>query len=104
MKTELSALAEACLLFLTKLLKTQQLTIRALGKVGGREISYGADLDVLFVGEEVRSAQSLVVTMAQPSAEGSIWAPDARLRPGGEKGPLVCSPETYQAYYAGRAQ
>ena len=103
-QTELSALAEACLLFVTKLLKTKQLTIIALGKFGGREISYGADLDVLFVGEEVRSAQNLVVTMAQPSAEGSIWALDARLRPEGEKGPLVCSLETYQAYYAGRAQ
>jgi glutamate-ammonia-ligase adenylyltransferase len=103
-QTELSALAEACLLFMTKLLGTEQLTIIALGKFGGREISYGADLDILFVGEDIRSAQNLVVTMAQASAEGSIWALDARLRPEGERGPLVCSLETYQAYYAGRAQ
>ncbi len=103
-QTELSALAEACLLFVTKLLRTEQLTIIALGKFGGREISYGADLDILFVGEDIRSAQNLVVTMAQASAEGSIWALDARLRPEGEKGPLVCSLETYRAYYAGRAQ
>ena len=103
-QAELSALAEACLLFMTKLLGSEQLTIIALGKFGGREISYGADLDILFVGGEIRSAQNLVVAMAQPTAEGNIWPLDARLRPEGEKGPLVCSLETYQSYYAGRAQ
>jgi glutamate-ammonia-ligase adenylyltransferase len=103
-QAELSSLAEACLIFMTKLLGSEQLTIVALGKFGGREISYGADLDILFVGEDIRSAQNLVVTMAQASAEGNIWALDARLRPEGEKGPLVCSLEAYQSYYAGRAQ
>ena len=101
---ELSDLAEACLLFTTRLLGGEQMAIVALGKFGGREISYGADLDVLFVGEDIRSAQNLVVAMAQPTAEGNIWVLDARLRPEGEKGPLVCSLETYQSYYAGRAQ
>jgi len=101
---ELSDLAEACLLFTTRLLGGEQMTIVALGKFGGREISYGADLDVLFVGDDVRSAQNLVVAMAQPTAEGNIWVLDARLRPEGEKGPLVCSLETYQSYYVGRAQ
>src|SRR5438874_2068339 len=40
-QTELSALAEACLLFVTKLLKTKQLTIIALAKFGGLELNYG---------------------------------------------------------------
>src|SRR5439155_8713949 len=71
---------------------------------GGREISYGADLDVLFVGNDIHCAQNLIVTMAQPTAEGNIWMLDARLRPEGEKGPLVCSPETYESYYTNRAQ
>jgi glutamate-ammonia-ligase adenylyltransferase len=102
--TELSHLAEACMLFVGKLLGSERLTIVALGKFGGRDISYGADLDVLFVGDDIRSAQNLVVTMAQPTAEGNIWLLDARLRPEGEKGPLVCSVETYQSYYANRAQ
>src|SRR6266550_4263867 len=101
---ELSDLAEACLLFVGKLLGREELTIIALGKFGGREISYGADLDVLFVGDDVRASQNLVVTMALPTAEGKIWVLDARLRPEGEKGPLVCSLETYRSYYAGRAQ
>ena len=101
---ELSDVAEACLVFVAKLLASEQLTIIALGKFGGREISYGADLDVLFVGEDVRAAQNLMIAMAQPTAEGNIWALDARLRPEGEKGPVVCSLETFESYYAGRAQ
>src|SRR5438552_2678443 len=101
---ELSDVAEACLIFVAKLLASEKLTVIALGKFGGREISYGADLDVLFVGDDVRAAQNLMIAMAQPTAEGNIWALDARLRPEGEKGPVVCSPETYESYYAGRAQ
>ena len=101
---ELSDLAEACLLFTIRLLAGKQLTVIALGKFGGHEISYGADLDVLFVGNDVRAAQTLVVNMAQPTSEGNIWMLDARLRPEGEKGPLVCPLETYQAYYESRAQ
>jgi len=101
---ELSTLAEACLLFVNNLLRGENLTIIALGKFGGREISYGADLDVLFVGEDTRAAQNLVVAMAQPSAEGNLPALDARLRPDGEKGPLVCSLDSYRLYYEQRAQ
>ena len=111
---ELSDLAEACLLFTIRLLAGKQLTVIALGKFGGHELSYGADLDVLFVGlapssetkagEEIRAAQNLVVNMAQPTSEGNIWMVDSRLRPEGEKGPLVCPLETYQAYYENRAQ
>jgi glutamate-ammonia-ligase adenylyltransferase len=101
---ELSDVAEACLVFAAKLLANEQLTVIALGKFGGREINYGADLDVLFVGDDVRAAQNVMNAMAQPTAEGDIWALDARLRPEGEKGPVVCSLETYESYYAGRAQ
>src|SRR6266513_749184 len=111
---ELSGLAEACLLFTIRLLAGKQLTIIALGKFGGHELSYGADLDVLFLGRahsseakagaEIRAAQNLVVNMAQPTSEGNIWVLDARLRPEGEKGPLVSPLETYQAYYENRAQ
>jgi len=101
---ELSDVAEACLVVVAKLLASEQLTVIALGKFGGREISYGADLDVLFVGDDVRAAQNLMNAMAHPTAEGNIWALDARLRPEGEKGPVVCSLETYESYYTSRAQ
>jgi glutamate-ammonia-ligase adenylyltransferase len=101
---EQTALAEACLISVQEILGSEGLTIIAMGKFGGRDISYGADLDVLFVGDEERTGQKLLSTMAQPSAEGSLPRIDARLRPEGEKGPLVCSLESYRRYYSGRAQ
>jgi glutamate-ammonia-ligase adenylyltransferase len=98
-------LAEACLVFVNRLLNPEaELTVIALGKFGGREIGYGADLDVLFVGEDARAAQNLIGALAQSSAEGSIATVDARLRPEGEKGPLVCGLETLRVYYEKRAQ
>lgn len=102
---EHSALAEACLIFVNRLRGSESdLTIIAMGKFGGGEIGYGADLDVIFVGEDVRAAQHLMVAMAQPTAEGSIWTLDARLRPDGEKGILSCSLTAYEAYYQTRGQ
>jgi [glutamine synthetase] adenylyltransferase / [glutamine synthetase]-adenylyl-L-tyrosine phosphorylase len=101
---ELSDLAEACLVFTNAILGGENLTIIALGKFGGREINYGADLDIVFVGEEIRAAQNLVVATTSSSAEGNIAALDMRLRPDGEKGPLACSLEAYESYYKQRAQ
>jgi [glutamine synthetase] adenylyltransferase / [glutamine synthetase]-adenylyl-L-tyrosine phosphorylase len=101
---ELSDLAEACLIFTNKLLAGEDLTVIALGKFGGRELSYGADLDVVFVGDDVRAAQNLISAMTQPSAEGVIGSVDARLRPDGEKGPLVAPLAAYESYYRDRAQ
>ena len=85
---EHSSLAEACVVLVNRLRGNESLTIIALGKFGGGELGYGADLDVLFVGEDVRAAQHLMVAMAQPTAEGIIATLDARLRPDGEKGIL----------------
>ncbi|MFN2541975.1 MAG: hypothetical protein ABR514_07390 [Chthoniobacterales bacterium] len=101
---EQSDLAEACLISVNEILGGENLTIIALGKFGGHEISYGADLDVIFVGNEDRQAQKLLSTMAQPSAHGALPRVDARLRPEGEKGPLVGSIDAYRRYYCGRAQ
>ena len=102
---EHSALAEACVVFVNRLRGSESdLTIIALGKFGGGEIGYGADLDVVFVGEDVRAAQHLMVAMAQPTGEGSIWTLDARLRPDGEKGILSCSLTAYETYYQTRGQ
>src|SRR5437867_10064713 len=101
---ELSDLAEACLRFTNGLLGGDGLTIIALRKFGGREINYGADLDLLFVGEETRAAQNLVTAVAQPSSEGTIAAVDARLRPDGDKGPLVAPLAACESYYRERAQ
>jgi glutamate-ammonia-ligase adenylyltransferase len=102
---EHSELAEACLAFVDELRgSVSDLTIVALGKFGGSEIGYGADLDILFVGENTRAAQHLMVAMAQPTAEGAIYTLDPRLRPDGETGPLTLPVDAYATYYETRAQ
>ncbi|MEP6809025.1 MAG: hypothetical protein ABI992_02185 [Chthoniobacterales bacterium] len=102
---EHSALAEACLIFVHSLLAPEDdLTIIGLGKFGGRDLSYGADLDVLFVGENTRAAQEILVEMRKATGEGAIATLDARLRPDGEKGLLTSPAATYAAYYETRAQ
>src|SRR6185295_15917164 len=56
--TELSALAEACLQYALEVvlrknrIQTAPLVIIGLGKLGGAEIDYGSDLDIVFVAAE----------------------------------------------------
>ncbi len=102
---EQNDLAEACLLFIHRQLDpVQRLTMIALGKFGGREIGYGADLDVMFIGDDPRVAQQLIGELALSTAEGSLAMLDPRLRPEGEKGPLVCALDSLLPYYEKRAQ
>jgi glutamate-ammonia-ligase adenylyltransferase len=102
---EQNDLAEACLTHVDELFNPDgSLTIIALGKFGGRELGYGADLDILFIGLDQRSAQNLITSFAQTSGEGRLGSLDARLRPDGEKGPLVASLESFLNYYSARAQ
>lgn len=102
---EHAELAEACLVFVDELRgSVSGLSVIALGKFGGGEIGYGADLDILFVGENTRAAQHLIVAMAQPTAEGPIYTLDPRLRPDGETGPLTLPLHAYASYYETRAQ
>lgn len=102
---EHSALAEACLRCLHNFVSPDgELTIIALGKFGGCELSYGADLDVIFVGENAKAAQELVTEMSKATAQGSIAALDARLRPDGEKGPLTVPVSAFDLYYQSRGQ
>jgi glutamate-ammonia-ligase adenylyltransferase len=105
LQLEHTALAEACLIRLHQIVAADGgLTVIALGKFGGCELSYGADLDVAFVGENTRAAQELIIEMGRATAEGTIAALDPRLRPDGEKGPVTCSLGAYAAYYGSRAQ
>ena len=104
-QSEYSALAEACLLFAQEQLGlTEELTIVALGKFGGRELSYGADLDVVFIGEKNKAAAEIMRAMTQVTAEGSVFSVDPRLRPEGDAGPLACTLEAYETYFEKRAQ
>jgi glutamate-ammonia-ligase adenylyltransferase len=109
---ELTCLAETCLRFSLEQsrvdlkLKKLPFVIIGAGKFGGRELGYGADLDVLFVGEQTQGAQlasRVIEFMSRQTAAGKLFEVDARLRPDGEKGPLASSLEAHQDYYGKRA-
>ncbi len=83
------------------------LVVIALGKLGGRELNYSSDIDLLFIitpGEEApiealqRLGQRLIDGLAQVTEEGFLYRVDMRLRPWGKVGPLIVSPEGYITY------
>jgi glutamate-ammonia-ligase adenylyltransferase len=115
---ELSALADACLAYALEAvlwkhqLKKPPLAIIGLGKLGGAELNYGSDLDIMFVAdrraEDLHSLQRLAVEVMEMLSSqtelGVAFQTDARLRPDGEKGLLVNTLGAYEDYYRNRAQ
>ena len=86
----MTCLAEACLEYCClQLDRPDEITVLALGKFGGRELLYGADLDVVFIGNNVSAGERLIQAMSAKTAEGAVFPLDGRLRPDGEKGVLV---------------
>ncbi|HEX4083549.1 MAG TPA: hypothetical protein VHY22_01460 [Chthoniobacteraceae bacterium] len=105
MQREYTALAEACLLHVQRSLGLgDSLTLVAMGKFGGGELSYGCDLDVLFIGSDPARATELVKAMTAQTAEGIVFPVDARLRPEGEAGLLATPLESYRNYFLSRAR
>ena len=105
---ELSGLAEACLDAAVTVCTPPDVRLAAvgLGKLGGGELSFGADLDVMLVFEpaDVRpqaldAAERLVAFLSGPTREGRAYELDLALRPEGRDGPLVRSLQSYRTYY-----
>lgn len=115
---ELSALATACLQYAVEVvmqenhLKAAPFAIIGLGKLGGQELNYGSDLDVLFVTDArvqqlprlQKYAARVLDLLARRTEQGIVFVPDARLRLDGEKGLLVNTLTAYENYYRQRAQ
>ena len=114
---ELSALADACLQYAVEVvsrrhkLKTAPFAIVGLGKLGGSEIDYGSDLDILFVApvkaKDLSRLSRLAIEVKElistRTEQGLVFQMDARLRPDGEKGLLVNTLNAYEDYYRTRA-
>ena len=84
------------------------LAVIAMGKLGGREIGYGSDLDLFFVFREgsedaferaVRQAQRVLRILSAPHGDGSGYDLDTRLRPSGQHGLLVVSRDAFARYH-----
>ncbi len=91
----------------------------ALGKLGGAELNYSSDIDLLFIHEDVvelapqrsphgasspqetfqRLAQLLMKLLSESTNEGIVYRVDTRLRPHAEHGPLVISFSSALNYY-----
>ena len=110
---ELTAIAEACLQTALAIVQAQlpqragALAVLALGKLGGRELGYAADLDVVFVhsGDEdsiehvSRIAQRLLGALRLRTPRGRLYEVDTRLRPSGSHGLLVSSLPAWRRYH-----
>jgi glutamate-ammonia-ligase adenylyltransferase len=75
-----------------------------MGKLGGRELGYSSDIDVMFVheGEQAKAeelAETLLKAIGEVTPEGQAFRIDAGLRPEGKSGPLARSLESFLEYY-----
>jgi glutamate-ammonia-ligase adenylyltransferase len=89
-----------------------RMAVIAMGRLGGHEMSYASDADVLFVHEPMPFVEDKVATDAAHAIANEfrrllkMQAPepplevDADLRPEGRNGPLVRSLQSYEQYYA----
>jgi len=87
----------------------QNFAVIAMGKLGGQEVNYSSDIDLLFVvsakaNNYLRLGQQLIDTLDRATGEGFLYRVDMRLRPWGRSGALVYSVDAHIAYlqkYAG---
>ena len=111
---ELSNLADASVEAALQSLEPQiPFAVIGMGRLGGRELSYASDIDVLFVFDDAGStsfdraehvATRLMSAIGETTAEGQTFRIDARLRPEGKQGLLARSLAGYDAYWRQRAE
>ncbi len=113
---DLSALAEAVLQVTThwcwqrlryRHRELPGIAIIAYGKLGGKELGYGSDLDIVFVYEDAHEqaaevyaalVRKLINWLTIKTGEGDLFEIDTALRPNGNSGLLVTSFEAYARY------
>ena len=81
--------------------------IFAMGKLGGRELTAGSDLDIIVIYDAdpmvaqtwyTRFTQRLITALTAPTAEGDLYEVDMRLRPSGGAGPVAVSVPAFERY------
>ncbi|HTE43428.1 MAG TPA: bifunctional [glutamate--ammonia ligase]-adenylyl-L-tyrosine phosphorylase/[glutamate--ammonia-ligase] adenylyltransferase, partial [Steroidobacteraceae bacterium] len=92
----------------------QTLTVLGMGKLGGRELNYSSDIDLVFLYPEegvtdgtrsvenaeffLRLGQRIVALLATNTADGFVYRVDMRLRPFGDSGRLAISYDSFEEY------
>lgn len=106
---QLSLLAEALIQVCLEVTATSRgldpsvLTVLAMGKLGGGELNYSSDIDLILLAEDsapewIELAQQLVKALGDGTADGFLYRVDLRLRPWGSVGLLTTSPGAYLGY------
>jgi glutamate-ammonia-ligase adenylyltransferase len=96
-----------------------QVAVVALGKCGSREMTAGSDLDLMTLYRAdapdavsslkewsaetwfSRFTQRMIAALSAPTAAGTLYDVDLRLRPSGTKGPVAVSVGAFRNYYLG---
>lgn len=101
-----------------------EFSVISLGKMGGNELNYSSDIDLLFLyshdgetsgGSEpdsvisnkeyfIRLANAITRTITQSTPQGQVFRVDLRLRPEGEQGDMTISLRSALEYYEHRAR
>jgi len=92
-----------------------QFVVLALGKLGGVELNYSSDIDLMFLYDEDgktdgvkgmdnreyfdRAARDMIRLLTEPTELGVPYRIDLRLRPEGERGPMIVSLDSALHYY-----
>ena len=90
-----------------------QFAILAYGKLGGKELGYGSDLDIVFVYEDTHErageiyaayVRKLINWLTVKTSDGDLYEIDTALRPNGNSGLLVSTFEAYADYQCQRGE
>jgi glutamate-ammonia-ligase adenylyltransferase len=92
------------------------MVVLGMGKLGGRELNYSSDIDLIFLFPEygetdhaapvshdeffLRLGQTLIRLLAAPTVDGIVFRVDMRLRPFGDSGALACGFSALEDYLA----
>ena len=109
----LSETLRACWQILTRKHRDQpQFAIIGYGKLGGKELGYASDLDIIFLYDDdspdapeiyARLAQRINTWLSSMTSAGMLYETDLRLRPDGASGLLVSSVEAFEQYQKSKA-
>lgn len=108
---ELAGLADGLLMAAHQLVTSgaeggdAELCVLGMGKLGGQELNYVSDVDVLFIHRgdtdaALRMARKFMQLTGGHTPQGQVYEMDANLRPEGRNGPLVRTVDSYRAYYS----
>lgn len=100
-------LVQTCLTILSEEmnLPLDDFAVLAFGKLGGEELNYSSDIDLVFIAGDNSTqywqlGQRLIKSLMESTSEGFLYRVDMRLRPWGRSGALVTTVDAYVDYFA----